>query len=136
MKNALLAMPILPLLLVACGQEPEQAPHAEEKLTEYKAYGTEPGWTVDIQNDEIIHKSQDGTNDFTLPVQRMKQTATGWEVKGFNDQNNITVTVTSNEECNDGMSDRKYADTVTVSVSGSGYHSGCGGDLLSDPAAL
>ncbi len=135
MKNALLVMPILPLLLVACGSDNEKAPAPEEKLTEYKAYGTEPGWTVEIQNDEIIHTSQDGNNDFNLAIQRMKATPTGWEIKGFSDKNNITVTITSDEECNDGMSDRKYPDTVTVSVSGSGYHTGCGGEILSDPEA-
>ncbi len=135
MKNALLVMPILPLLLVACGNETQKEPEVQEKLTEYKAYGTEPGWTAEIQNDEIVHTSQDGNNDFTLPIQRMKATATGWEIKGFSDLNNITITITSDEECNDGMSDRKYADTVTVSVSGSGYHTGCGGEILSDPEA-
>ncbi|QTD56438.1 hypothetical protein [Parasphingorhabdus cellanae] len=135
MRNALLVMPILPLLLVACGEEPQDTVVTEEKLTEYKAYGTEPGWTVDIKNDEIIHTSQDGNNDFSLAVQRMKKTATGWDVKGFTDKDNISVTIVSGEECNDGMSDRIFADTVKVSVSGSGYHNGCGGEILSDPEA-
>lgn len=135
MKNALLVMPILPLLLVACGNETQQGPEVEEKLSEYKAYGTEPGWTVDIKNDEIIYTSQDGNNDFSLTVQRMKKTATGWEIKGFTDQNNISVTIESDAECNDGMSDRLFADTVRISVSEGGYFDGCGGKILSDPEA-
>ncbi|MEP2750786.1 MAG: hypothetical protein ABJP02_13930 [Parasphingorhabdus sp.] len=135
MKNALLIVPILPILLAACGEKPKEEAAAEERLTEYQAMGTEPGWTVSIKNDQIIHTSQEGNNDFSLAVQRMKKTATGWNIKGFTDKDNITVTITSGEECNDGMSDRVFADTVKVSVSGSGHHNGCGGAILSDPEA-
>lgn len=135
MRKAIFITPILPLLLTACGGAAPEPSAVEEKLTEYKAYGTEPGWIVDLKNDEITYTSQEATNDFNLPVQRMKKTATGWEVKGFSDQHNITLTITSGEKCNDGMSDREYADTVKVAVSKSGYHDGCGGDILSDPEA-
>lgn len=133
MRKMLLAMPILPLLLVACGEGAEEQPVAEEELTEYQALGTEPGWTVDIRNNEITFTSQEEGNDFSLPVQRMKKTSAGWEIKGFSDQHNITVAITSDKSCNDGMSDREYADTVKISVSGSGHHDGCGGEILSDP---
>ncbi len=135
MRKTLLLTPIMPLLLVACGEGEQEQPVVEEKLTEYKAVGTEPGWTVDIKNDEIIHTSQEATNDFSLPIQRMKKTSAGWEIKGFSDQHNITIAITSDQPCNDGMSDREYADTVKVSVSGSGHHVGCGGEILSDPEA-
>lgn len=135
MKKVIFILPILSLLLVACGEGPEKAALEEEKLTEYKALGTEPGWSVEIKDDLIAHSSMEATNDFSLPVQRMKKTATGWEIKGFSDQHNITVTITSGKECNDGMSDRVYADTVKVAVSGAGHHDGCGGTILSDPEA-
>ncbi|GAA0483912.1 hypothetical protein GCM10009096_28030 [Parasphingorhabdus litoris] len=135
MRKALLTAPFLPVLLVACGEEAKNEPAEQEKLTAYQALGTEPGWTVEIKDDQIIHTSQEGNNDFSLAVQRMEKTATGWNIKGFTDKDNITVTITSGEECNDGMSDRVYADTVKVSVSGSGHHNGCGGEILSDPEA-
>lgn len=135
MNKAILVVPILPLLLVACGGEPQEAPAEEESLTEYIAYGTEPGWSVEIEDNVIAYSSMEATNDFSLPVQRMKKTPTGWEIKGFSDQHNITVTIASGEECNDGMSDRKYADTVKIAVSGGGHHDGCGGEILSDPEA-
>ncbi len=77
MRKTLLVTSILPLLLVACGDGAEEQPAAEEKLTEYKAIGTEPGWSVDIKNDEIIYKSQEATNDFSLPVQRMRRNVCG-----------------------------------------------------------
>ena len=135
MKKTILALPILSLLFVACGEKSQEAPAVEEKLAEYKAVGTEPGWSVEIKDDMIAYSSIEATNDFSLPVARMKKTATGWEIKGFTDHDNITVTIISGKECNDGMSDRKYADTVNIAVSGSGHHEGCGGDILSGPEA-
>ena len=133
MKHALMTISVLPFLLVACNSEPPEVPPVEEKLTEYKALGTEPGWTVELNDGQLAYASQEGTNDFTLPVERMKKTATGWEIKGFSDLHNITVTIATDQKCNDGMSDREYADTVKVAVSGAGHQSGCGGDILSDP---
>jgi len=135
MQKAIYILPILPLLFTACGEAPEKTTTEEETLTEYKAYGTEPGWSVEIKDDIIAYSSMEATNDFSLPVQRSKKTTTGWEIKGFSDQHNITITVTSGKKCNDGMSDREYADTVKISVSEAGHREGCGGDILSDPEA-
>lgn len=135
MKKAIYILAISPLFLMACGEASEQAAGEEEKLTEYKAYGTEPGWSVEIKDNVIAYSSMEATNDFSLPVQREKKIATGWEIKGFSDQHNITVTITSGKKCNDGMSDREFADTVKISVSEVGYREGCGGDILSDPEA-
>lgn len=134
MKNIILPIAALPFLLTACNSEPPEAPPVEEKLAEYKAIGTEPFWSIEIKDDQIAYSSPEATNDFTLPIQRMKKTPTGWEIKGFNDQHNITVTVASAQKCNDGMSDNEYADTVKVAVSNAGYQTGCGGDILSGPA--
>lgn len=135
MKNTILTASVLPFLLVACNSEPPEMPPVEPELTEYKALGTEPFWNVELKDGQLAYTSLEGTNDFTLPVQRMKKTATGWEIKGFNDQDNITVTITVGEKCSDGMSDREYADTVKLAVSNAGYLTGCGGEILSDPEA-
>lgn len=135
MNKALLTLPILPFLVIACGDASEEPAPVEEKLTEYKAYGTEPGWAVELKDNQISYTSQEGTNDFSLAVQRMKKTPTGWEIKGFSDQHNITVTIATGETCNDGMSDREYADSVEIAVSEGGYRDGCGGEILSDPEA-
>lgn len=135
MKNIISASLVLPFLLVACNSEPPETPPVEPQLTEYKALGTEPFWGAELNDGQLAYTSVEGTNDFTLPVQRMKKTATGWEIKGFSDQHNITVTIATGEKCSDGMSDREYADTVKVTVSGAGYLNGCGGEILSDPEA-
>ncbi|MEW4466813.1 hypothetical protein AB1K62_03145 [Parasphingorhabdus sp. JC815] len=133
MKKILLTISVLPFYLTACGAEPQTPPAAEEILTDYKALGTEPFWGVELKDGQIIYTSVEGTNDFSLPVERMKKTATGWEIRGFSDQHNITLTIASDEKCSDGMSDRQYADSVKVAVSNAGYLTGCGGDILSGP---
>ena len=127
MKNIILLSSLAALTLSAC-DEPAAAPVAEEKLGDYSAIGTEPGWRVDIKDDNIALTTQSG-NDFTLPVQRMKKTDSGWEVKGFSDSHNINIYITSGETCSDGMSDRSYADTVKIEASENGTLNGCGGAI-------
>jgi len=135
MKNTIILTSVLPFLLTACNSQPPDEPPVEEKLSEYKALGTEPFWGVELKDGQIAYTSVEATNDFSLPIQRMKKTATGWEIKGFSDQHNITVTIASGEKCSDGMSDREYADSVKIAVSDAGYRTGCGGEILSDPEA-
>ena len=131
MKKAILLSALAALAVTGCG-EPAAAPVVEEKLGDYQAIGTEPGWTVEIKGEEIAFSTQEG-NDFTLGVQRMKKTDSGWEVKGFSDVHNINVYVTGDKQCSDGMSDRTYADTVKVEASGVGTLNGCGGAITEGP---
>ncbi len=125
MKKILLLSSLAALTLAACAEEAVE-PVVEEKLGDYSAVGTEPGWTVDIKDENIAFTSQNG-KDFTLPIDRTKKTDSGWELRGFSDTDNINLYITSGEECNDGMSDRTYADTVKVQASDSGTLNGCGG---------
>ncbi len=131
MKKSILLMPLAALVLSAC-EEPAAAPVAEEKMGDYSAIGTEPGWTVEIKDEEIAFTSQNG-KDFQLPVERMKKTDSGWEVRGFSDRHNINIYITSGAECSDGMSDRTYADTVKAEASESGTLNGCGGSFTEGP---
>lgn len=133
MKKMILLSSLTALALTACDTPAEEPPVVEEKLGDYSAIGTEPGWTVDIKGDEIAFTSQNG-KDFTLAVQRMKKTDDGWEVKGFSDLHNINVYITTGAECNDGMSDRVYADTVKVEASENGTLNGCGGAFTESDA--
>ena len=130
--NKIILLPSLAALILTAYGTPAEAPVVEEKLGDYQAIGTEPGWAVDINGENIAFTSQNG-KDFTLAVERMKKTADGWEVRGFSDTHNINVYITSGAECNDGMSDRTYADTVKVEASESGTLNGCGGTITEGP---
>ena len=119
------------LALTAC-DAPEEKPVVEEKMGDYSALGTEPGWAVEIKDNEITFSSQNGKG-FKLPVERMKKTDSGWDVRGFSDTDNINIHITSGEQCSDGMSDRSYADTVKVEASEVGTLNGCGGAVTEGP---
>ncbi|VWX56917.1 COG3650 family protein [Sphingorhabdus sp. 109] len=133
MKKIAILSSLAVLALSACDAPAEEPPVAEEKLGDYNAVGTEPGWTVDIKGEDIALTSQDG-KDFTLAVQRMKKTDDGWEIKGFSDLHNINIYITTGAECSDGMSDRVYADTVKVEASEHGTLTGCGGAFTESDA--
>ncbi len=131
MKKTIILSSLAALTLTACGTPAEETVVAE-KLGDYSAIGTEPGWAVDIKDEKIAFTSQNG-KDFTLPIDRTKKTDTGWELRGFSGTDNINVYITSGEECSDGMSDRTYADTVKVEASDSGTLNGCGGSFTEGP---
>ena len=132
MQKLILGSLAAALALTGC-EEAAEAPVEQEKLGDYKAGGTEPFWNVEITGEEIGFSTADGTNNFSLPVSRMNKTDTGWTIKGFSDKHNINLYITLGEECSDGMSDRKYADTVKVEASESGTLNGCGGDFEEGP---
>lgn len=132
MKKTLALSSLCVLALTACGEPAETPVVVEEKLGDYSALGTEPGWAVEIKDDEIAFSSQNG-KDFRLPVERMKKTDSGWEVRGFSDRDNINIHITSDQQCSDGMSDRSYADTVKVEASEAGRLNGCGGTVTEGP---
>jgi len=131
MKKTIALSSLAAMALSACGA-PAEKPVAEEKLGDYSALGTEPGWAIEIKDDAIAFSSQNG-KDFKLPVERMKKTDSGWEVRGFSDTDNINIYITSDEQCSDGMSDRSYADTVKVEASEVGTLNGCGGTMTEGP---
>ncbi len=127
MTRTILLASLAALALAGC-EETAEKPVVAEKLGDYKALGTEPGWTVEIKGEEIAFSNQEG-NDFSLGIHQMKKTDTGWVIKGFSDRHNINIYVTSDEKCSDGMSDRTYADTVKLEVSDTGTLNGCGGTV-------
>lgn len=132
MKKTLALSSLCVLALAGCGEPAEAPVVVEEKLGDYSALGTEPGWAVEIKGDEIAFSSQN-SKDFKLPVERMKKTDSGWEIRGFSDRDNINIKITSGQQCSDGMSDRSYADTVKVEASEAGTLNGCGGTVTEGP---
>ena len=94
----------------------------------YYAHGTEPFWGLSITT-RLMTFTQPGRADLVVrnPGGR----------PSFNGMRYTTRSMTvdrTRAACNDGMSDRRYADTVTVRARGRIWR-GCGGELL-PPAQL
>lgn len=101
-------------------------PAAAQPQADYRASGTEPFWSLTIGA---------RTMRFEAPGRRTVTVATPRVIHGFAGEiwrtRRIDVN-TVHRPCSDGMSDRRYPDTVTVKVDGRSYQ-GCGGDV-SEPA--
>jgi len=96
-------------------------PAAAQAQSEYRASGTEPFWSLTIGARTML---------FEAPGRRPVSVATPKVIHGFAGEmwqtRRINVN-TNHRPCSDGMSDRSYPDTVTVTVDGRTYK-GCGGE--------
>ena len=95
----------------------------------YRALGTEPGWTVTITDDRIDYDGDYGTTRISVPRPDPRTTFNGHRYE----TDRLIVDIT-HSQCNDGMSDRVYADTVLLTADGETLR-GCGGEIL-PPADL
>lgn len=89
----------------------------------YGALGTEPFWSVSIENGRMTYESLNGPN-FSVAVPAPTQIYNGRSYAA----ERLILSLT-HAQCNDGMSDNIYADTVTVTVDGV-THRGCGGGTV------
>jgi uncharacterized membrane protein len=103
----------LSLLLAGCAT----VPSGEEPET-YRALGTEPFWSITIANGRMTYSTPDG--GFSVRAPRGQELGDGrlWETRRIRLQ-------ASNQECSDGMSDRRYSQTVRAVVDGRPLR-GCG----------
>ncbi|MHA6723090.1 META domain-containing protein [Sphingomonas sp. RS2018] len=96
---------------------------ARTEVAPYSALGTEPFWSLSIDETRMTWRGIEGR---PLSVRKPRPiTARGVEryvARG------MTVEVT-HRACSDGMSDRRYADTVRVTI-GRRVYDGCGGTLI------
>ena len=101
------------LLLAGCATMPagQGAP--------YRALGTEPFWAVTIAGGRMTYETPDG--GFSVPAPRAQETGDGRIYR----TRRITLHVWL-AECSDGMSDRRYPETVRAEVDGRTLD-GCGG---------
>lgn len=119
-------MRILPLLalsaLTACAPvaEPPQGP----KPAAYFALGTEPGWTLEITPERLGYNGDYGETKIAVANPGARPSFNGERYV----TDRLTVDVT-HATCSDGMSDRRYRDTVTVTADGKTVK-GCGGGIL------
>ena len=112
---------LIPLFLAGCATVPTSAEGP------YRALGTEPFWSVTIDNGRMIYESPEG--GFAVRAPASRETGDGRIYR----TRRITLH-TWLAECSDGMSDRRYAETVRATVDGRALE-GCGGAILA-PATL
>ncbi len=115
------------LLAAQAGEAPIEPPGAPGAL--YRALGTEPFWSVAIGRGQMRFETPDGRRNFAVPAPPAVINANGYTLR----TRRLTVEVTR-APCSDGMSDRRYADTVAVIADGRAYR-GCGGAVMSEAGA-
>lgn len=106
---------LLAALLLLSAQAAAEAP--------YSALGTEPFWSVSIENGRITYEAVNGPN-FSAEAPAPQPIYNGRVYAA----DRLILSLT-HAQCNDGMSDNIYADTVTVTVDGV-THRGCGGGIV------
>jgi heat shock protein HslJ len=101
---------------------------AQSNAEPYRALGTEPFWSLTIDGSRIRYQPAEG---------RVVTVAKPRPIVGFNGERYVTRGLTvdiTHVECSDGMSDRTFHDTVTVTRRGRTLR-GCGGNVLSEQPA-
>lgn len=113
---------LVPLLALAgCATVPASG---EEP---YRALGTEPFWSITVADGRMTYDTPEG--GFSVRAPRPRETGGG----RIYETRRITLHI-RHGECSDGMSDRRYAQTVRAVVDGRELD-GCGGAIL-PPATL
>lgn len=118
---------LAPLLLAGCvpvTNTPPQVPGGTPTADAYFALGTEPGWTLEITSARLNYHGDYGATKILVANPGARPSFNGERYV----TDRLTVDVT-HSLCNDGMSDRRYADTVTVTADGKTVK-GCGGTIL------
>ncbi len=90
----------------------------------YMALGTEPGWTLEITPDRLNYNGDYGETRIMAPNPGAKPSMNGRTYA----TNRLSVVI-KQAPCSDGMSDRRFADTVRVIADGKTVQ-GCGGKIL------
>lgn len=112
--------------LAACtpaADTPPQTP-GDTPPAAYMALGTEPGWTLEITPSRLNYDGDYGETKIMVPNPGAKPSANG----RIYATDRLSVVV-EHTPCSDGMSDRRYRDTVTVTAD-SKTVTGCGGGTL------
>ena len=123
-------MPKLPplalcLALAACAPAAETPPQGPgEQPAAYMALGTEPGWTLEITPSRLNYDGDYGETKIMVPNPGAKPSTNGRSYT----TDRLSVVV-QQAPCSDGMSDRRYSDSVRVVADGKALQ-GCGGKIL------
>lgn len=113
------------LALAACAPTAEPPPQGPgEQSAAYMALGTEPGWTLEITPSRLNYNGDYGATKIAVPNPGAKPSMNGRTyVTG-----RLSVVI-KDAPCSDGMSDRRYSDTVRIVADGKSLQ-GCGGRIL------
>jgi heat shock protein HslJ len=114
------------LSLTACVPVAEAPPHppGETPAAAYMALGTEPGWTLEITPARLNYDGDYGETKIMVANPGARPSTNGWTYA----TDRISVAIT-HAPCSDGMSDRRYSDSVRVVADGKTLQ-GCGGKIL------
>jgi heat shock protein HslJ len=116
--------PLLALSVALSACAPATPPQTPAPGAAYMALGTEPGWTLEISPERLNYAGDYG--------ETVIRAANPGARPSFNGERYVTDRLTvdvTHAECSDGMSDRRYRDTVTVTADGKTVK-GCGGAIL------
>lgn len=105
------------------GQPSYQQPSYQPSETTYRAIGTEPFWDLEIGRD-LIFTDRGSNVSVTQPTPPPTPGTAGTTYR----TNRLEVNVV-HRQCNDGMSNRSYPDTVDVRVDGRQRYRGCGAPI-------
>ena len=121
-----IALPAASLLaLAACAPAAELPPQGPgEQPAAYMALGTEPGWTLEITPSRLNYDGDYGETKIIVPNPGAKASTNGRTYT----TDRLSVVVRQ-APCSDGMSDRRYSDSVRVVADGKALQ-GCGGKIL------
>lgn len=110
--------------LAACAPAADAPQTPAPPAAAYMAIGTEPGWTLEITPAQLNYTGDYGETRIAVPNPGAKASMNG-EVYAAG---RLSVVI-KHAACSDGMSDRRYADTVRVIADGRTVN-GCGGAIL------
>jgi len=120
-----IALPASLLALAACAPAAEGPPQSPgEQPAAYMALGTEPGWTLEITPSRLNYDGDYGETKIMVPNPGAKPSANGRTYT----TDRLSVVI-KQAPCSDGMSDRRYSDTVGIVADGKTLQ-GCGGKIL------
>ncbi len=121
MRTKLVIIALVATMVASCQTMPNASSNSASSGLPYKALGTEPFWSLEINNADMVFQHDKVVSASNVEV---RPSFNGWRYTSPK----ITADITF-APCSDGMSDRTYKDTVTVMV-GKETYKGCGGGII------
>jgi heat shock protein HslJ len=121
MRTKLPMIALAAAMLASCQTVPDDGPISSNGGLPYKALGTEPFWSLEIDGTNMVFQHEEVVTASNVEA---RPSFNGWRYTSANITADVTFT-----PCSDGMSEFTYKDTVTVMV-GKKEYKGCGGGVV------